>query len=151
MNDRLGISATEEAARVLELIDPLRCIETCAEEAKAQFRVLLFLLALEGYGRVRVVKGRRSLEEQRRLYGMGRTARECRRAGVPERYARPRDIKVTWTTPFGSRHVSGHAIDLAWSMYTNVAWGRVSEIAGMCGLKWGGNWEVRDYGHFEIG
>ena len=27
---------------------------------------------------------------------------------------------------------------------------RINDLADLLGLTWGGNWKVRDYGHFEI-
>ncbi len=60
-----------------------------------------------------ITQGRRTLDEQRRLYGKGRTAAQCRAMGVPEAYARPAEAKVTWIKPENGNHLSGRAIDVA--------------------------------------
>jgi peptidoglycan L-alanyl-D-glutamate endopeptidase CwlK len=59
-----------------------------------------------------IAQGFRTLDEQMRLYGKGRTAAECHRAGVPESYARPNEAEVTWTI-HGSNHLKNNALDVA--------------------------------------
>ena len=68
---------------------------------------------------------------------------------------------VSWTPR--SRHLTGDAIDicpyelyslapggdkLAWKA-PNVIWDRLGSIGERLGLRWGGRWQQRDYGHFE--
>ena len=134
----------------IKLMDPKALIETTGVERRMRFRLLVLALAQAGYGRARVVCGHRSLDGQMVLYGYGRTARECVEAGVPNKYARPGRGRVTWVKPSESMHVRGRAIDIDFSMYAVVTWSAIGVIADMLGLMWGGNWKVRDYGHFEI-
>lgn len=81
----------------------------------------------------------RSQAEQDALYAQGRTS--------PGR-------KVTWTKR--SNHTSREAVDvvvldasgkLDWSAESYL---RIGAIAKDIGLVWGGDWKVRDYGHFGL-
>lgn len=68
---------------------------------------------------------------------------------------------VSWTTR--SKHIDGLAIDLApvssyngpgttnvsWDA-THPAWAIMGAIGKSLGLIWGGEWKVRDLGHFEL-
>jgi len=134
----------------LEVLDPEKKIGTCQVSARFRFQMLVLGLATMGFGRVRVSYGRRSLDEQERLYGRGRTTAECRSAGVPVEYSCPGLSKVTWTLPHASKHVQGLAIDVWFGGYKHIQWVRVGELARLLGLTWGGDWSKRDYGHFEI-
>lgn len=107
-----------------------------------------------------VVQGKRTLKEQQRLYGKGRTAGELMKVGVPTTYARPRSPKVTWT--MNSNHLSGRAVDLAAWRHGEFDWGTIQlyrKIAAavkqaameLCvPIVWGGDWETADWGHFEL-
>ena len=68
---------------------------------------------------------------------------------------------VSWTKQ--SKHLTGDAIDicpyeiyslapggdkLAWNA-PSVIWDRLGSIGERIGLRWGGRWQQRDYGHFE--
>ena len=111
-----------------------------------------------------ITQGKRTLDEQKRLYGKGRTAAQCRAKGVPVEYARPQDQVVTWT--LNSNHISGNAIDVA--PYVN---GKLEyDDSGKLGLwlkiakafkdasrelgvpiEWGGDWtKTKDRPHFEL-
>ena len=144
------VSGSPMVGAAIKLMDPKALIESTGVEHRVTFRLLVLGLAQAGYGRVRVVCGRRSLDEQMVLYGYGRTAAECAKACVPSKYARPGRDRVTWVKPSESMHVRGRAIDIDFSMYGVVTWSVVGVIADELGLTWGGNWKVRDYGHFEI-
>ena len=144
------VSGSPMVGAAIKLMDPKAMIQTTGVEHGWTFSLLVLGLALAGYGRVRVVCGRRSLEGQMVLYGYGRTAAECVKAGVANKYARPGRDRVTWVKPSESMHVRGRAIDIDFSMYGVVTWSVVGVIADELGLTWGGNWKVRDYGHFEI-
>lgn len=68
---------------------------------------------------------------------------------------------LSWTQ--NSRHLTGHAIDLApyevWQLHgpdklqwnaDDPVWARMGEIGERLGLRWGGRWRQRDLGHFEL-
>ena len=68
---------------------------------------------------------------------------------------------VSWTTR--SKHLTGDAIDIApyavfdiggrnelqWDSDADV-WTQIGAIGESVGLRWGGRWEQRDLGHFEV-
>jgi len=145
-----SVSATPTAMMAVEIMDPRGLIGSCELEAVTQFRLLLLGIALAGYGRVVVSGARRTLVAQQRLYGEGRTPMECEAAGVPVSMCRPDLPQVTWCAPADSKHVRGRGIDISWGIYKHVHWDAIATIAAACGLTWGGEWKVRDYGHFEI-
>lgn len=111
-----------------------------------------------------ITQGKRTLDEQKRLYGKGRTAAQCRAKGVPAEYARPQDQVVTWT--LNSNHLSGNAIDVA--PYINGKleyddngklglWLKIAkafkDAARELGvpIEWGGDWtKTKDRPHFEL-
>lgn len=107
-----------------------------------------------------VVQGKRTVTEQQKLYGKGRTAAQLRAKGVPETYARPRAAKVTWT--LNSNHLSGRAVDLAawrhgridWDtihLYRKIAVAVKQAAMELCvPIEWGGDWDTKDWGHFEL-
>lgn len=68
---------------------------------------------------------------------------------------------VSWT--LDSKHLTGRAIDLApYDSYllhgsdklkwdpTDPAWQKIGEIGEALGLVWGGRWQHKDMGHFEL-
>lgn len=57
-----------------------------------------------------VVQGNRTLEQQRYLYGQGRTPQQLLKVGLTSKYARPDLPVVTWT--LNSNHIGGNAIDV---------------------------------------
>lgn len=111
-----------------------------------------------------VTQGRRTLDEQKRLYGKGRTAAQCRAAGVPESYAKPSERVVTWT--LNSNHLSGNAVDVA--PFVNGAlqyddsgklglWPKIAAAFKQAAreldvpIVWGGDWKKTiDRPHFEL-
>lgn len=111
-----------------------------------------------------ITQGRRTLDEQKRLYGKGRTAAQCRAAGVPESYAQPSAAKVTWT--LNSNHLSGNAIDVApfvngkleyddsgklglWPKIAKAFKDAARELG--VSIEWGGDWtKTKDRPHFEL-
>lgn len=111
-----------------------------------------------------VTQGRRTLDEQKRLYGKGRTAAQCLAKGVPSSYARPNEKKVTWT--LNSNHLSGNAIDVA--PYVNGGieydnngklglWPKIAKAFKDAAreldvsIEWGGDWKgTVDRPHFEL-
>jgi hypothetical protein len=67
---------------------------------------------------------------------------------------------VSWTTH--SKHLDGDAIDVCpysvWNAHgpdklnwdgTDPVWQTMGAIGESLGLRWGGRWKVRDWGHFE--
>jgi peptidoglycan L-alanyl-D-glutamate endopeptidase CwlK len=109
-----------------------------------------------------VTDGRRTLDEQKRLYGKGRTAGECLKMGVPAAYAQPKERKVTWTIT-KSNHLGGNAIDVAPYVGGTVnyeakgAYEEISRAFKQAGkelsipVEWGGDWTTsKDRPHFEL-
>lgn len=117
-----------------------------------------------------VVQGARTLDEQKRLYGKGRTGAQCEAAGVPATYARPGERKVTWT--LRSNHLInprtgyGHAVDVCPLLDGKLEWDddgklflwpkvaeafkKAAEELGVS-IEWGGDWKKNiDRPHFEL-
>jgi len=143
------LSATAMVRDALKRMDPEGLIEHLRPDSRTYFRGVLLSIAMIGFGKARVISTLRPLEEQQRLYGEGRTVAECREGGVPVEYARPAAPQVTWCLPEESAHVQARAMDLDLSGY---AWDTLSvlgHVARSFGATWGGDWRVRDYGHFE--
>lgn len=79
---------------------------------------------------------------------------------TPEEHAKNLAAGVSWTTH--SRHLDGDAIDvcpfeeyaingrqkLLWGKHEK--WDQIGAIGEACGLRWGGRWKQRDWGHFEL-
>lgn len=112
-----------------------------------------------------VTDGNRTLDEQKRLYGKGRTAAQCTAKGVPASYARPGEKKVTWT--LNSNHIGGRAIDIAPYVGGGINWDEDGKLGLWPKLakafkqaakelnvriEWGGDWgaENLDRPHFEL-
>jgi hypothetical protein len=131
-------------------MDPKGYIVDLNETAVDDFGSLMWYLAWVGFGKVRVIDGRRSLIEQTKLYGLGRTARDMSVANVPSVYAVPAAKIVTWTEPYNSRHVDGKAIDLYLGEYKADLYPALGMHIKRRGFVWGGDWNVRDYGHVEL-
>ena len=99
----------------------------------------------------------RDIEDQYTNYGKGRTKEECKKAGVPEKYAQP-DLKpVTWT--MHSKHLEGKAFDVAFKTSTGILdWSPELFInfwhlihTEYPEITWGGTWKSsKDLPHFEI-
>jgi len=102
-----------------------------------------------GYGRVRVISSRRSLDDQHRLYGHGRTRKECAKRGVPVEYSRPELGQVTWCKPEDSMHLQGRAMDLMLDEYDAKHQRLMYAIARCMGFKLGVDWKKVDSRHFE--
>lgn len=109
-----------------------------------------------------VTDGGRTLDEQKRLFGKGRTVAECLRNGVPAAYAQPKERKVTWTIT-RSNHLGGRAIDVAPYVNGKVDYeapGAYKEISRAfkaaakelnIPISWGGDWTTSvDRPHFEL-
>lgn len=147
----LGRGSASPAVRAaLELLDPKEMISSCESDVRTQFRGLLLVVAMLGMGRVRVICGRRTAREQQKLWGMGRTKKQCRLAKVPTSYAQPGIPKVTWIDPLLGRHVAGRAIDIDVSCYRSGNYDILGHAARSVGVTWGGDWTVKDCGHFEV-
>lgn len=111
-----------------------------------------------------VVQGARTLDEQMRLYGLGRTVQECVANDVPREYSKPVAKKVTWT--LHSNHIGGNAIDVAPYIHGSLNWdnegtlGLWPAIAAAFHLAsvelhtpvyWGGSWNgTKDRPHFSL-
>lgn len=80
---------------------------------------------------------------------------------TPQEHAQNMANGTSWTTH--SKHLDGDAIDIApletyilrgakkieWDG-SDPAWQRLGLIGESIGLRWGGRWTLKDYGHFEI-
>jgi len=143
-----GVSASAVLHTVLMVLDPTRRIRDLDDDAQLRAMLLVFGLSIMGYGRCRVLSGRRSLIEEEMLYGLGRTAAECRRAGVPTSHARPGHDRVVWCRPSDSDHVRGLALDVDFSVYSGVDGVLIGPVCRVLDIEWGGFWKVRDCGHF---
>lgn len=144
---------SQNSRRRLETVHPdLQCVaERAIEISKVDFAI---------------TQGRRTLDEQRRLYGKGRTAAQCRAMGVPAEYAKPKEAKVTWIKPENGNHLSGNALDVA--PYVNGKleyddngklglWPKIAKAFKDAAremdvsIEWGGDWEgTKDRPHFEL-
>jgi hypothetical protein len=144
------VSATPMSKAAVAVVDPKGLIGGCEPSAVMRFRLLVLGLALLGYGRVRVIAGRRTLDSEGRLYGLGRTERECGAAGVPGQYSRPGEKRVVWCKPSESNHVRGLAIDVSFAAYGEVSVSHIGELVADLGIHWGRDWKVRDREHFEV-
>lgn len=143
-------SASERAKAALSILDPHDILWKLEDTTRMRARGFLCVLAYNGYGLVRVSSGRRSIEVQQRLYAQGRTADELRKAGINPHIANPEADKVTWTKPADSYHVVGRAFDLWLEAYWMESWREIGRIGKLFGFEWGGDWKVRDYGHFQL-
>ena len=144
------VSASPMVAAAMKVMDPQKILDGLSATVAMRFRLLILGLAALGYGRVRLTSGLRSLDTEMVLYGKGRTKEECLQDGVPKIYARPAQAKVTWIQPCESKHVKGYAVDVTWMAYTVLNWDVVARLASDLGILWGGNWIVKDRGHFEL-
>ena len=121
-----------------------------------------------------VLEGVRTKEQMWAVYGKGRTAVQCEAKGVPAKYAKPNEAKVTWlNNPLMSNHRRredgfGKAVDLApfpidWSntarfdALANLML-RAASIEGVA-IRWGADWDhdgkprergESDSPHFEL-
>jgi peptidoglycan L-alanyl-D-glutamate endopeptidase CwlK len=143
-------SATPFVKAALTVMDPQKHLSGLEWNFHERIMSLLLWLAVCGYGRLRVICGRRTLDEQRKLYGKGRTIGQCLCDGVAGTYAEPGVAQVTWTRPEASMHVRGQAIDVDWEAYGERVYGHVQSGCRRFGLRWGGDWDVRDYPHIEL-
>lgn len=134
----------------IQEVDPMGLMLDLDEVLVERMAGVLWYLAYWRLDPVRVRSGRRSLDEQRRLYGRGRTRQECKRARVPEEYSVRAAQRVTFQWPELSKHLSGHAVDVTFAGLTKGQADCVSRLCEMLGVKWGGDWSKKDYGHFEV-
>lgn len=79
---------------------------------------------------------------------------------TPAEHAANLAAGVSWTTH--SKHLDGDAIDICpyetWDLHgpDKLAWGdiptflRLGVLGEALGLRWGGRWTQKDYGHFEF-
>lgn len=112
-----------------------------------------------------ILEGVRSRESMMVNYGKGRTVAQCEAKGVPAKYAKPAEKKVTWlNNPFASRHGVqadgyGHAVDIAPFPIDWTATARFNDVARVMlsaalqegvHIVWGGAWKSPDLPHFEL-
>jgi len=144
-----GRTATPLLKEALEVMDPDGLIERMDSSVRTYFRGVLLTLGTVGFGKCRVVSTRRTLEQQQEIFGLGRTKAECRRFKVPQKHAKPLAAQVTWIAPGLSRHLKGMAMDVSFRGYHDKTVDIIGHVARSFKCTWGGNWKVRDYGHFE--
>lgn len=143
-------SGTCHLVTCLKVMDPHGFIDGCMEWSRCNFRSLVWCLAYAGFGKVRVIDGRRTYDQQCRIYGRGRTRIALESLEIPGDYGHPDEDVVSWLLPSRSRHVKGLAIDVDFQEYDGESLGAVEDICRQLGITWGGVWSVRDYGHFEV-
>ncbi len=121
-----------------------------------------------------VLEGVRSKEKCWENWGKGRTAAECIAKGVPTKYAKPAESKVTWlNNPLASKHClqadgTGHAVDLVpwpidWSTlskFDEIAQAMMQAAKELnVSIRWGADWDrdgkprergEADSPHFEL-
>src|SRR3990167_1126226 len=105
-----------------------------------------------------ITDGKRTLSEQKELYGKGRTVLQLRKAGFTNdeaiRYSKSKVRVVTWT--MDSYHLQGLAIDIAFldkkagKLTYNANWRKVGDIVKSMGLTWGGTWKTPDRPHIQL-
>lgn len=111
-----------------------------------------------------VVQGNRTIEMQQELFGKGRSETECAQHGVPPRFARPFERKVTNT--MHSNHIGGNAIDIAPFVDGKINWDEDGKLGvwpklaaafkmagGQLGtvVYWGGDFSTfTDRPHFSL-
>ena len=136
----------------------IRTLSTVKPEMQAVVRRAIELTEVD----FMVVQGKRTWDEQAKLYGQGRTATALILLGIPASYAQPHKPKVTWTMK--SNHLSGDAVDLvAWvngaiswdttkGYYEKIAVAMKQAAMELCTvIEWGGDWNTtKDYPHFEL-
>jgi len=145
-----GNAASDVAEDLIRMLDPHKMTVGLDVWVQRKMRMVLFELAMRGYGRAQVISGKRTLSETERLYGIGRTEEELEDVNLSGVEARPWEKKVTWILPAFNRHVVGKAMDVDLTMYTALDFEAVAGIARCAGMIWGGEWSVRDTYHFEV-
>ena len=105
------------------------------EQFRDKLRLFEQKLAAAGM-RVRMVCGLRSVEEQARLYSIGRRGK-------------PGEKMVTNAKPGYSYHNFGLAADYAVGGLSAQQREQFGQIAESLGLTWGGRWQIGDFGHVE--
>lgn len=105
----------------------------------------------------------RSREQQRALYAQGRTNAELLKVGyTPEEIARYRAQGYLASKPVVTKilnpryHGTGRAMDCCWLIQGKLSWNAPAEwwqkygsAAKAHGLKWGGDWKMKDYAHVQ--
>ena len=124
----LGAGCAEACSRDISQLKP---------ETRKVFNELSSRAAAEGIS-FKVICTYRTQEEQIKLYAKGRS--------LPGK-------KVTWTKR--SRHSARTAFDIVVVKERGLSWKPedyfvLGRIGRSLGLTWGGDWKVRDYGHFEL-
>lgn len=113
-----------------------------------------------GVDNIAVSETRRDLSVQMAYYSRGRCPVEIvqefyKAAGLYKISEAEAKIKNTWTLK--SKHLDGLAIDIVpvkngsvwWSAPEDV-WQRMGAIGRSKGLTWGGDWQEKDYPHYEV-
>jgi hypothetical protein len=144
------VSASPMVKATLNVMDKGEKLTELRAGTQNRFRLLVIGIAMIGYGRARVVCAARSLDSEMVIFGQGRTGEECVKNGVPKIYARPGQTRRMWCKPSESKHILGLAIDVSFDTYKKVDWAAVGRLADDLGLVWGGSWNAKDMGHFEI-
>lgn len=115
-----------------------RDVATLSPETQQKLSQLKEAASAEGIS-FKTICTHRSQTEQDLLYARGRTEP---------------GPKVTWTKR--SRHTDGEAFDVVIlkedgsADWRGESYIRIGTLGKGLGLVWGGDWKVRDYGHFEL-
>lgn len=110
-----------------------------------------------------VIQGLRTLDEQYRLYGKGRTPAQCAAVGCPREYSDMTKRQVTWIDPRRGNHLSGNAVDLAAFVHGKIDWNNLDLYRQISlamkqaaeelkvPIVWGGDWKTtKDFPHYEL-
>jgi hypothetical protein len=142
--------ATTEFRRIQTLMDFGGKISKLQPQYQEKAKLLLAAIAMLGFGKAKVVSTRRTSQEQEKIYGYGRSEEELREHGVPAMYAKPNERIRTRVLPGESDHEKGEALDIDLSAYASFAYDKLKTAAKLLDVEWGGNWRMRDYGHFGL-
>lgn len=125
----------------IQAINSMR-LSNVKPELAEKCRALLTQAAAEGFTLV-VTEGYRSIEEQNRLYQIGRRGIKGER-------------KVTNARGGESNHNYRTAVDFAFVVNGEISWNEklylnIGRWARKVGLKWGGDWRsFKDFPHVEL-
>ena len=148
--DKPEFSTYIDLVGIVERWDPKGLRKDMDPEAAEKMLHLLFEATLAGFGLLKVLVGRRTIMEQERLYGLGRTGGVLYAQGIDPLMADSGHAQVTWVLPSKSKHIVGRAWDLDITSYGGVHLNRLGRIANHLGITWGGHWRKKDYAHFEL-
>lgn len=103
-----------------------------------------------GYCRLAVRETYRTPSRQDKLYGQGRSRELLKREGIDPAYSAPLLPVVTFATHVTGKHCRCEALDVDLRPYPMHHWCIIAHHFKKHGFKWGGDWRMKDYNHFEF-